>query len=186
LKKSVREGYDTLGVHKYYLANANDYSNPHFEQIKQLIEQNHTKFSLNSVLDLGSGSGEVTLILQSLGYKNIEGLDPYTFKLYTKNTGFACSKLSFEDLVKGKLKKSYDCIISSFAMHLCDEVILGGLTFQLFQLTQHLIIITPHKRPVLENFNNIQLIHSDFALTPKGKKVHLKHYFCNTYFNKLI
>jgi 2-polyprenyl-3-methyl-5-hydroxy-6-metoxy-1,4-benzoquinol methylase len=186
LKKSVREGYEALGVHKYYLANANDYSNPHFEQIKQLIEQNHTKFSLNSVLDLGSGSGEVTLILQSLGYNNIEGMDPYTYKLYTHNTGSTCSKLTFEDIVKGKLKKNYESIICSFAMHLCDEAILGGLTYQLFQHTQHLIIITPHKRPVLENFNNIQLIHSDFALTPKGKKVHLKHYFCDTYFNKPI
>ncbi len=186
MKKSVREEYENVGVHKYYVANALDYSNPHIEQIKELVLKNHLKWSLQSVLDLGCGGGEVAQILQSLGYQNIDGLDPYTYKLFTKNTGLSCSKLNFDAIVKGKLIKTYDAIISSFAMHLCEEDILGDLTYQLFRLTNHLIIITPHKRPVLESFNNIKLIYTDFALTPKGKKVHLKHYFCDTYFTKNI
>jgi hypothetical protein len=39
-----------------------------------------------------------------------------------------------------------------------------------------LIVITPHKRPELENLNGISLDFEDFTLTERGKKVRLKAY----------
>jgi hypothetical protein len=38
------------------------------------------------------------------------------------------------------------------------------------------VIITPHKRPALENLAQVQLDFEDFALTKRGKKVKLKSY----------
>ena len=36
----------------------------------------------HKILDLACGSGEITLVLQQIGYKNIEGVDPYTHNKY--------------------------------------------------------------------------------------------------------
>ncbi len=39
-----------------------------------------------------------------------------------------------------------------------------------------LVVITPHKRPALEELPGIELVKEDFELTERGKKVRLKQY----------
>jgi hypothetical protein len=39
-----------------------------------------------------------------------------------------------------------------------------------------LVVITPHKRPALEELPGIELVWEDFELTERGKKVRLKVY----------
>lgn len=48
------------------------------------------------MLDLACGSGEITLMLQSLGVKNIVAIDPYTMLAFKKRTGQECLPISFE------------------------------------------------------------------------------------------
>ena len=50
------------------------------------------------------------------------------------------------------------------------------LVFQLFMLSDTIVIITPHKRPELENITNVELVFEDFVLTERGKKIVLKSY----------
>jgi hypothetical protein len=207
LKKAIRDEYADQGVDAYYRTHANVYENPHYPYIKALLTQNQHRIDYAKVMDLSAGGGEVTEILRGLLNLNQEeaqqrfiGTDPFTFKLYEKNTGCPCLPLSFEDIVKGKLafyqnfegeiqkikyktrnfassiSEPFSSIICSFAMHLCDEKQLYPLVNQLFTYSKNMIIITPHKRPALETLTNVTLNFEDFVLTERGKKVFLKSY----------
>ena len=152
---SVREGYEQLGVEGYYKEHGADYVNPHFEKIKYLLDLEEVKARIGvSVLDLCCGGGEVTTILNSHGKEyQIDGVDPYTADAYKKNTGKECMPFNFKDIVLGALdNKRYDTVICSFAMHLCEQSMLNLLLYQLSTITQTLIILTPHKRPVINSF----------------------------------
>jgi hypothetical protein len=193
MKKAIRDEYAEKGVEAYYKANANVYENPHFPYIKALLWQNKHRINYERVLDFCAGGGEVTLIVSDENFlteKTLEikkkdlqhvGCDPFTYKLYEKNTGCPCLPFDFEDVIKGKLYKklagdSFTSVISSFGMHLCPEKQLFPLVYQLFALSENIVIITPHKRPQLEKLQGVQLLFEDFVLTEKGKKVFLKSY----------
>jgi hypothetical protein len=207
MKKAIRDEYADQGVDAYYRTHANVYENPHYLYIKALLTQNQHRIDYAKVMDLSAGGGEVTEILRGLLNLNQEeaqqrfiGTDPFTFKLYEKNTGCLCLPLSFEDIVKGKLafyqnsigqiqkikyktrnvnpsvSEPFSSIICSFAMHLCEEKKLYPLVNQLFTYSKNIIIITPHKRPALETLTNVILNFEDFVLTERGKKVFLKSY----------
>jgi hypothetical protein len=174
--KHIRKLYEHLGVDKYYKDYGNQYQNPHSQQIEELIIKNKNTLDYSAVLDFCAGGGEISWVLQELGYSNFIGSDPYTHQLYKKNLTQKCYQCSFDDVIKGKSEGKYSCIICSFAMHLCDEQKLYPLVIQLFQHSKSLVILTPHKRPELEHINGVELDFVDYAFTEKGKKVFLKHY----------
>lgn len=175
--KAIRPLYETFGAEGYYRRHASDYENPHFPEIKTLLERNFTRFECSGgVLDFAAGGGEVAQVLQQLGVEKITGCDPFTFALFEKNTSLPCLRLSFKDVVKGGLSGRYSLAISSFALHLCPPKDLFSLTWNLLQAAPTLVVITPHKRPELERLPGIELIWEDFAETQKGKKVRMKTY----------
>lgn len=127
------------------------------------------------MLDFAAGGGEVTQVLQRLGHSQLTGCDPFTFDLYEKNTGAACLRYSFKDVIKGALQgQQYSLIISSFALHLCPEKDLFPLFWQLLQCAPAVAFITPHKRPEIAAIHGLNLIFEDFVLTERGKKVRLR------------
>ena len=145
--KAVRNEYSEIGVENYYLKHSKDYSNPHEEIIKKLLkiaEQNN--FIGKRVLDLACGSGEVTSALLNFDHEII-GLDPYTADLYNEKTSNKVLRLSFKDIILGKLNQKFDTIVCSFALHLCDISMLPNLLWRLSEISNILIVITPHKRP---------------------------------------
>lgn len=174
--KHLRSLYEQLGVDKYYKDYGDQYSNPHFEQVQTLIEQNKSRLDYSNVLDFCAGGGEASLVLRALGSNKITASDPFTHQLYEKNLQQKCHRWSFDDAIKGKITGDYSSIICSFAMHLCPEEKLYILATTLFQHSPSLVIITPHKRPQLEQFSGIELDFIDHTLTYKEKKVFLKHY----------
>ena len=149
-KNAIRDQYQAKGVDNYYKAEGASYSNPHFEQVRELLLNNHSRIDYRHSLDLCCGSGEVSMVLKEMGFSQTVACDPYTAEAYASNFGKKCWNLSFEDIIRGKLEGQYSSIICSFAMHLCPEKQLFPLCWQLFQHTDQLIIITPHKRPELE------------------------------------
>lgn len=173
---AIRKKYEQLGVEAYYKKHGKDYQNPHFAQIEALVKQNQDRLDYSNVLDFCCGSGEVSQVLAELGYTDTIGCDPFTSKAYYKNIKKNCLKYDFQAVIKGKLKGQFSLVICSFAMHLCPEKQLYPLVHQLLALAPILVIITPHKRPVLENLDQIELVFEDFTLTPRGKKVRLKAY----------
>lgn len=174
--KAIRPLYEQHGAEGYYRAHADTYANPHFPEVKTLLERNASRFDAARVLDFAAGGGEVTQVLQGLGLNNIVGCDPFTFRLYTQNTGRPCWQLSFKDVIKNGLPEQFSVLVCSFALHLCPEKELFSLCWNLFQAAPLLIVLTPHKRPELERLPGIELRWEDFALTERNKKVRLKAY----------
>ncbi len=175
--KAIRPLYDTYGAEGYYRDHADEYANPHFSEIKTLLERNFSKFDCSGgVLDFAAGGGEVAQVLQQLGIQKITGCDPFTYHLFEKNTGLSCLRFSFKDVIKGAPLGQYSLIVSSFALHLCPPKDLFPLTWQLLQAAPVLAIITPHKRPELEKLPGIELVGEDVAENERGKKVRMKVY----------
>lgn len=138
--------YNTIGVEAYYRQNSHTYKNPHHSRIVKAMCT--LDFPLGyTFLDLACGSGEATLALQSNGYKNIEGADPYTNELYVTTTGCNVHNYSFEDIAfHNKLGEiQYDVIVCSYALHLCKFINL--LCTILANHCTYLVIISPSKNP---------------------------------------
>ena len=175
-ENAIRNQYAKLGVEEYYKQHGADYENPHFPIIEQLLVQNKDQIDYSQVLDLCCGSGEVTSVLKKLGFDKTVGCDPFTHELYRKQTKATCFEWTFKDIMRGKLTGQYSAIICSFALHLAEEKSLYALCQNLFKCSETLVIITPHKRPQLEQIQGVQKVYEDFALTDRLKKVHLKMY----------
>lgn len=176
MSNAIRKKYEKHGVDNYYKNHSEDYDNPHFKEIEKLLKKNEKELDYSSVLDFCCGNGEVSIVLNDLGYNNSIGCDPYTFENYKKNVKKKCFKFSFDDVLRGKLSGKYSSIICSFGMHLCEEDKLFMLTQELFNHADTIIIITPHKRPALEKIKGVKLILKDSVTTKRGKKVRLKAY----------
>ncbi|MEI6409825.1 MAG: hypothetical protein WCR52_10610 [Bacteroidota bacterium] len=174
--KSIRPLYEALGADGYYREHAETYENPHFPEIEALLTRNVARMDCTRVLDFSSGGGEVTQVLAAKGVSNIMGCDPYTYELYERNTGRPCMRHDFKDVVKNGLPEQYSVIISSFALHLCPPKDLFPLAWNLLAAAPLLVVLTPHKRPVLEILPGIELVWQDFVCTERGKQVRLKAY----------
>ncbi len=151
---SIRGAYERYGVAEFYASQGAEYSNPHEEPLSELLIQLSLEWNWSKesrILDLACGSGEVTLALESQGFSDLSGLDPYTGAAYLRRTGRRAEPISFEQIQAGTLvERVYDLIICSFALHLLEISRLPGLLYQLSLITPELIIISPHKRPQLE------------------------------------
>lgn len=176
--KHLRPLYEQLGADNYYRRYGDSYENPHQPQVQALLEQNKTRLNLARPLDFCAGGGEVSALFLAWGLTDFAACDPYTHRLYAKKIGRPCAAWSFVDVLKGKLQGDFSTIIASFALHLCPEEQLHGLMLQLFAHAPQLVVLSPHKRPALDDFEGVQLDFEDFALTPRGKKVFLRAYSC--------
>ncbi len=175
--KAIRNSYADMGVEAFYKSQGSVYTNPHFPYISTLLRNNESRIDYSNILDFCCGSGEVSQVLLELGYEYSEGSDPFTQKAYVAAMNKACLGYSFQDVIKGKMDgRRYSSIICSFAMHLCPEKKLYPLIQQLFNCTDQLVLLTPHKRPKLDVVDGVVLEFEDFTLTERGKKVRLRSY----------
>lgn len=149
----VREEYKKYGSSDlFYLEKATDYQNPHQSIIEKLLEiYSLSKSKESKVLDLCCGNGLVTNYLKSIGFKNIYGIDPYFSEIYQQKTKEVCYKKNFKEIVLSNDLEECDIIICSFALHLCEKSLLPQLLFKLSQIGKELVVITPHKNPVIKN-----------------------------------
>jgi SAM-dependent methyltransferase len=151
-REKIRPQYEAHGVAGFYEQFGATYSNPHEAQIKVLLERLIQEWSLDlsSVLDLACGSGEVSSVILSHGGV-VTGIDPFTFEAFQKRTGLEAEQFSFEDIADGVLEgRRFSLIVCSFALHLVEVSRLPTVAFQLAQVAETLLILTPHKRPNLK------------------------------------
>ena len=147
---AIRNQYEQHGVESYYSQFGSDYRNPYepiiHEALKIAVER--WQLDLTHILDLACGSGEATLALKVLGAGEIDGIDPFTNDAYFRRIGKPAENFNFEQIARGGLaERRYSLIVCSFAMHLIEESWLPALLAQLGMISDHLLILTPHKRP---------------------------------------
>jgi len=172
-KRSIRHQYEDLGVDRFYTSHGGDYVNPHEDQLRIGLKRSLTTWLVNksiptlpeTVMDLACGSGEVTRVLQGHPLLSqactIFGVDPYTSASYQAKTSCTCFEYTFEQLATEQpehLKAAL--IICSYALHLVDTSYLHGL-LQYFASAigaQHLIVVTPHKNPQINESMGWELV----------------------------
>jgi 2-polyprenyl-3-methyl-5-hydroxy-6-metoxy-1,4-benzoquinol methylase len=150
---SIHSKYQEYGVDDFYQNHFDQYKNPHEEIIDKAIDyvEKNWEINFNKTLDLACGTGEVTKELLKLGYTDIDACDAYSCEFYKKETNRECKKISFDDIIKGKLdNEKYDTIVCSFAMHLLEESKLPTFLYKLTQISNQLLILSPHKRPIVK------------------------------------
>jgi hypothetical protein len=100
----------------------------------------------------------------------VSACDPFTFDAYHARTGLDANRYSFADIANGCLTSNdndddqdnnnsvYDVCIFSFAAHLIDSSMLFGVFYQLALCSRHLMILSPHKRPLINESMGWQLM----------------------------
>jgi hypothetical protein len=172
---SIRSSYEAMGVKIYYKNHGNEYKNPHAHLLKHIVSDllcdqvDHFKREALTMLDLSCGSGEGTVALlesfKALGIVcsdlTLDVSDPYTLHAFheqrlmnplpsyvTLRDSYAWS---FEELSHSdSMLPSYDIVISSFALHLA-QTCLFSLLYNLSLHSRILIVISPHKKPVISS-----------------------------------
>ena len=145
------ESPDVAG-YNYYKTNADVYQNPHEEIITSLISQSLDRIDYGeSIYDLCCGNGLVTKLLNQ-NIRFIKGIDPYMASQYREQTGKDCFELDFKQMSQNINLPKVNTIVCSFALHLCPESLLPNVLYNLSQLAQQLVIITPNKKPNITQF----------------------------------
>lgn len=172
MNNSIRKHYEDVGVNNFYLYNGGSYVNPHIKDVQFCLRESIKKWNLpiTSILDLACGSGEVSACFIP---DNVTGIDPYTRESYFKRIGKHPMLYSFDDIINGAIiEHRYDLIICSYALHLIEESKLPNLCYALAQISNKMLIISPHKKPDIKH-----------AWSIKGElyinRVRSRYYACN-------
>jgi hypothetical protein len=177
IQESIRGEYEQHGVDGYYQYHGNEYKNPHEDRLQHamdwIIENWSVDFS--NTLDMSAGSGEMTKMLTNHGYDNVEGSDPYTCTLYTRETGKYCHDVSFDEIMGNGISKKYSTIICSYALHLADTSKLPQIIWQISQSCKNFIILSPTKKPEIKDDWGMSLVNSGNV-----NSVKIRHYQPNS------
>jgi SAM-dependent methyltransferase len=153
MSEAIRRQYERYGPRGFFERRGSEYRNPHEPIIRQLLQQAVPAWHLDltNVLDLACGSGEVTLGLEQLGAKRIDGIDPFTCEAYRERTGRVAEPIMFEAIAAGALAgRRYSLIVCSFALHLIEASRLPQVALELSRVGDSLVVLTPHKRPIIK------------------------------------
>lgn len=175
-----------VGVDTFYTQHGAQYRNPHEPVVHALLQdafsllqqqQQQDAQPIRTVLDLCAGSGEVSRCVLANWEKEkrckhnkntddnnnalcLDAIDPYTYEAYEAAMQRPCQRRSFIDIAAtGLSRHDYDVVICSFALHLAPPSVLYAVCVQLALSARYLIIITPHKRPVVEEYMGWTLQH---------------------------
>ncbi len=169
----IRPQYEELGADEYYRQFGSEYRNPHETRLREMLQfcSQHWPLDLEHVLDLACGSGEVTLGLSEFAtVGGITGCDPFTKDAYLQRTGITARTDTFEEIAAGSLLgQTYSLVACSYAMHLVEPSRLPALTYQLAQITSQLLILSPHKRPVIQPQWGWTLTHEHYHKRVRAK-----------------
>ena len=163
---TIRQAYvdHPAGAAGFYAERGADYRNPHEAGVREVVAGFASDLPAGRILDLACGSGEVTLALRDVGIPAdaIDGADPYTAAAYLARTGRTALPWSFDDLVDG-VPAVYGTVVCSFALHLCERSRLPVVVLALAQAADALLVLSPHKRPVLAPGWGFDLVEERYA-----------------------
>lgn len=179
----MRQAYGEKGVEGFYKENGVSYRNPHFTSIVKVLQvmiRKHVEL-INGVsspvrfLDLACGSGEASIAFKGICDilsidTEIVGVDPFTAKAFEDRTGMKALVYTFQDISDGCLSShSFDICICSFALHLLDDSKLFSTLYELASICTTLIVLTPHKRPLIKQTYGWDLIDEIVVERVRGR-----------------
>ena len=145
------------GAAGWYAENGSTYRNPHEDAVVAMVARavrtSPDSFATGRVLDLACGSGEVTLALRSAGVDptRIDAADPFTGAAYFARTGTISAGWSFAEIAQGALAgRRWSIVVCSYGLHLCEPSWLAPVCVALAGTADGLVVITPHKRPMVD------------------------------------
>src|SRR3954469_24032328 len=115
-----RHHYGPAGPAGYYRDHGDDSATPHEPPVRASVAfavRQWRGIDFSRVLDLAAGGGEATLALAALvPHAEIDGIGPYTHRLYERRTQRPCAAITFEEIAKeSQLLSRYSCIVCSCA-----------------------------------------------------------------------
>jgi hypothetical protein len=173
--------YGPGGPDGYYRDNGDDYRNPHEPAVSAAVafaaSQWGDQLDFSRVLDLAAGGGEATLALAAfVPGAIIDGIDPYTHRLYERRAGRPCAAATFEQIALGAHPLSeYSCILASCALHLVADSWLPTLCLALAASSPDLLVITPLTRPEIREAWGWRLVEQAVCAA-EGRDVRLRWY----------
>ena len=147
----IRDEYSKMGVDNFYKTNKNSYVNPHLKNIHLALDWVLSKIKITSIIDLAAGNGEVTQYLTKNGINDAIGIDPYLSETYEQNTGNDSLNLSFQDIATDGIGYHAQTVICSYALHLCPKSYLNNLMYNLHEICEYFILISPSKYPIISD-----------------------------------
>jgi hypothetical protein len=110
---------------------------------------------------------------------DLDASDPFTQEAYATQTGRQADSYSFHDVSQGHLMdgyegdgKRYDVCVCSFAAHLIEPSRMYATLSQLAIACGYLLILSPHKKPHIEESHGWTLVHHAMA----DMRVHVRLY----------
>lgn len=158
--ESIRGEYQKNSPDEYYQKYKHLYQNPHKERVEKCLDYVNNKIDIGYFLDLGCGDGLVSENLKKLGHNRFKGCDPYFKEIYQNKLKKVCLDISFEDISKYGLPESFNSIICSYSLHLCDKSFFDTLLYQLSINCNNFVVISPSKYPSI-NETYFELIFSN-------------------------
>ena len=144
------------GAVGWYAEHGSTYRNPHEDAVAAMVVRavrtSPDSFAAGRILDLACGSGEVTLALRETGIDptRIDAADPFTGAAYFARTGTMPAVWTFADIAQGALvRRRWSTVVCSYGLHLCEASWLAPVCVALAGAADSLVVITPHKRPVI-------------------------------------
>lgn len=170
----IRDEYARIGVENFYKKNKSTYVNPHLKNIHLALDWVLSKIKITSIIDLAAGTGEVTSYLKNKNITDAIGIDPYLSETYEKNTGNDSLNLSFQDIATEGIGYHAQTVICSYALHLCPKSYLNNLMYNLHEICEYFVLISPSKYPIISE-DYFELIDSIII-----NKTHCKIYKSKT------
>ncbi|GAX76446.1 hypothetical protein CEUSTIGMA_g3891.t1 [Chlamydomonas eustigma] len=91
---------------------------------------------------------------------NMSACDPYTYQAYEQWVGRPAERFSFQDIADGcLLDRFYHLCICSYALHVLEESKLFSTLIQLSFTVAHLVVVSPHKKPLIGAHTGWLLLH---------------------------
>jgi hypothetical protein len=149
------------GVSNYYREHGAGYLNPHFEAVVHCIDSLLTTAQLPlppdfTIVDIASGSGEAIVAVHRWCDKHLlpspvsTAVDPFTKDaIHRRFPSIPIFELNFNEIGRGLLPGCYHLALSSFALHLAPRSQLFAVLSQLAIQARFLMIISPHKQPII-------------------------------------